>query len=142
MAVGQNIFERLTSVIIQQESIIKQLTEKLEKLEVGNTTGGGGGGGGGNASIEDYVSGKQYTRNVLVVDPETETVYRVLDSYTSITVEEDCGNGHLKLVGFESQVVTIGHNPTQAEIDALPDNSLVAVYSPTDTPYVPEDSGY
>lgn len=141
MAAEKNIFEKLTDVITQQEALIKSLTEKLEQLEVG-AGGGGGGGGGGSASIEDYVSGKTYTRNVLVVDTDTETVYRVLAPYLSISVEEDCGNGYLKLVGFESQVVTIGHNPTQAEIDAMPDNALVAVYSPTDTPYQPEDSGY
>ncbi len=36
--------------------------------------------------------------------------------------------------------VTFNHNPTEEEIGALPDDSLVAVYSPTDTPYIPDQS--
>lgn len=137
MAEDRGIFERLEKTILKQEAIIKSLTEKLEHLEISK-----GKGGGGSASIEDYVSGKNYVRNVLVVDTDTETVYRVLSEYISDTVERDCANGHLKLVGFESQVVTLGHMPTQKEIDALPDNALVAIYSTTDTPYKPEESGY
>lgn len=123
------IFLRMYDIIHKQQLLIEEIADKLEQLELT---------GGGSASIEDYMSGRDYTRNTLVVDTNTETVYRVLRPYTSVTVEDDTEAGHLKLVGFESQVVTFSHNPTQAEIEALPDDSLVAVYSPTDTPYIPD----
>lgn len=130
-----NIFEKLFTTIRAQHQLLKNIADKLEQLEVG----GGGGGGGGNATISDYESGKRYKRNTLVVDPVTETVYRVLPSeYTSNTVDYDKQHGYLKLVGFESEIVTFDHNPTQAEIEALPDDSVVVVYSPTDVPYVPD----
>lgn len=124
------IFLRMYDIIHKQQLLIKEIADKLEQLELT--------GGGGSASIEDYMSDRDYARNTLVVDTNTETVYRVLRPYTSVTVEDDTEAGHLKLVGFESQVVTFSHNPTQAEIEALPDDSLVAVYSPTDTPYIPD----
>lgn len=136
MASEQTIFARLESVIKDQEKLIKSLTEKLEQLQIGI------GGGGGSASIEDFTTNTRYKRNVLVVDTDTETVYRVIADYTSTSVQEDCAAGFLKLVGFESQIVTLGHEPSQKEIDALPDNSLVAIYSATDTPYKPPTSGY
>jgi hypothetical protein len=123
------IFLRMYDIIHRQQLLIEEIADKLEQLELT---------GGGSASIEDYMSGRDYARNTLVVDTNTETVYRVLRPYTSVTVEDDTEAGHLKLVGFESQVVTFNHNPTQAEIEALPDDSLVAVYSPTDTPYIPD----
>lgn len=129
-----NIFEKLFIAIRAQHQLLKNIADKLEQLEVG-----GGGGGGGNATISDYESGKRYKRNTLVVDPATETVYRVLPSqYTSNTVDDDKRNGYLKLVGFESDIVTFDHNPSQAEIDALPDDSVVVVYSPTDPAYIPD----
>ena len=129
------IFVRLNRIIEDQAAIIKRLADKLERLEVG-----GGGGGTGNASIEDYEEGKNYKRNVLVVDPNEETVYRVLSDYTSVDLATDKSLGKLKLVGFESQVVTFDHLPTQAEIDALPEDSLVAIYSSGETPYQPIES--
>lgn len=126
------IFERLIRVIASQATLLRAIAEKLEQLEIG-------GGGSGNASITDYEMGKKYKRNTLVVDPGSETVNRVLPSeYTSETVEDDKRNGYLKLVGFESEIVTFNHNPTQREIDALPDDAFVVVYSPTDAPYVPD----
>jgi len=128
------VFEKLFAVIQSQQRLIKNIADKLQQLEVG----GGGGGGGGNATISDYEAGKRYKRNTLVVDPATETVYRVLpQQYTSNTVIDDKANGYLKLVGFESDIVTFDHDPSQAEIDALPDDSVVVVYSPTDVPYIP-----
>lgn len=136
MASEQTIFAKLESVIKDQEKLIKSLTEKLEQLQIGI------GGGGGSASIEDFTTNTKYKRNVLVVDTDTETVYRVIADYTSTSVQEDCTAGFLKLVGFESQIVTLGHEPSQKEIDSLPDNSLVAIYSATDTPYKPPTSGY
>ena len=111
----------------------KNIADKLQELEIGQ-----GGGGGGNASIADYESGKLYKRNTLLVDTATETVYRVLPTqYTSNNVEDDKEAGYLKLVGFESEIVTFDHNPSQAEIDALPDDCVVVIYSRTDVPYVP-----
>ena len=136
MASEQTIFAKLESVIKDQEKLIKSLTEKLEQLQIGV------GGGGGSASIEDFTTNTKYKRNVLVVDTDTETVYRVIADYTSTSVQEDCAAGIHKLVGFESQIVTLCHEPSQKEIDSLPDNSLVAIYSATDTPYKPPTSGY
>lgn len=129
------IFEKIFKAIRAQSILIKNIADKLQELEIGK----GGGGGGGNATISDYEAGKLYARNTLVVDPATETVYRVLpQQYTSVSVGEDKLNGYLKLVGFESEIVTFDHNPSQAEIDALPDDSVVVVYSPTDVPYIPD----
>lgn len=130
-----DIFERLIQIIADQEKTIKSIADKLEQIE------SIGGGGSGNASIADYESGVKYTRNTLLVDTNTETVYRVIpQSYVSITVEDDKTNGNLKLVGFESQIVTFDHNPSQSEINTLPDDSLVAVYSRSDTPYLPDNT--
>lgn len=139
-----NIFEKILKVFTDQNKLIKDLADKLEQLDIRTGGGGGGGGesgGGGNASIADYESGKTYTRNTLLVDTSTETVYRVIpSSYVSVTVNEDKGNGYLKLVGFESAIVTFDHNPTQTEINNLPDDTLVSVYSRTDTPYIPDSN--
>ena len=127
------MFQDLVNVIVQQQALITQIAEHLSQIE------SIGGGGGGTASIEDYASGQLYKRNMLVVDTSTETVYRVLPSeYTSVSVEDDTDNGYLKLVGFESQIVTFNHKPTQDEINALPDDVVVAVYSSNDSPYQPD----
>ena len=130
----EKIFQDLMNVIREQDRLLSSIAEKLQHIE------SIGGGGGGSASIEDYQSGQVYKRNTLLVDRDTETVYRVLaePSYTSVTVESDVQNKNLKLVGFESQVITIDHNPSQAEIDTLPQEALVAVYSSMDAPYVPD----
>ena len=80
------IFQTLVSVIAEQQTIINAIASKVEKIE------SIGGGGGGSASIEDYVSGKLYTRNMLIVDPNTETVYRVLKEYTSDSWYDYTGN--------------------------------------------------
>lgn len=125
----EDIFTRLINVITTQQATIDRIAQKLQLIETI---------GGGSASIEDYESGKHYKRNALVVDPNTETLYRVLAEYTSVTVEDDLDAGLLKLVGFESAIVTKDHNPSQEEIDALPDDTLVAVYSSMDAAYVPD----
>lgn len=132
----ESIFQELMAVISRQQTLINALANKLEQLEIG-----AGGGGTGNASIDDYESGKLYQRNVLVVNRDTETLYRVLDEYESVSVEIDRAAGHLKLVGYDSQFVTFNHNPSQTEIDTLPEDVLVAVYSTTDDPYTPVVSG-
>ena len=126
------IFQQLINVITTQQQLINSIAQEIQELK------GIGGGGTGNAVIEDYVSDHVYRRNTLVVDPNTETVYRVItNEYTSITVEQDCANGNLKLVGFESQIVTFNGNPTQSQINVLPEDTLVAIYSAADTPYQP-----
>jgi hypothetical protein len=132
MAQMEEIFIRLNSIVKEQQQIIESLANKIEQLESI---------GGGSTSTEDYVAGKEYKRNVLVVDTNTETMYRVVtepgETYTSVSIEEDRRNGYLKLVGFESQIVTFNHLPTQEEIDTLPEDTLVAIYSSTDDPYTP-----
>ena len=130
---GDSVFEQLEAIIKTQSELIQSISEKLQQIE----SIGGGGSGGGNATISDYESNKYYERNTLVVDVNTETVYRVLNAYTSISVEQDCANGNLKLVGFESQIVTFNGNPTQSQINVLPEDTLVAIYSASDTPYQP-----
>ena len=125
-------FEQLLALVQSQQQKLTAIAGLMEQLDWSH-----GGGGGGSASIEDYQSGQSYTRNMLIVDPNTETVYRVLTAYTSVSVADDIEGGYLKLVGAESQVITFPHEPTQTEINNLPDDALVAVYSPTDTPYTP-----
>ena len=121
------LFSRLLTQIEAQASLLQEIADKLDQLELGR----------GMATISDYEAGKEYKRNMLVVDPQTETVYRVMENYQrpSQTVEQDCLDGLLKLVGFESQVVAFDHNPTQNEINTLPDGVLVTIYSPTDETY-------
>lgn len=128
----ETVFQNLVDTIQAQQILIASIANKLDQI----TSIGGG----GSASIEDYQSGVEYKRNTLVVNPNTETVYRVLVDYTSDTFDNDMARvpAVLKIVGAESQVTTFSHNPTQAEIDNLPDDSLVAVYSSNDTPYQPE----
>lgn len=123
------IFQTLFQTIATQQELLSQLAEKLEQLELG--------GGSGNASIADYESNKLYKRNALLVDTATETVYRAVREYMSRTVEEDCQNGNLKVVGFESQIVTFNGDPTQRQLNVIPDDTLVAIYSASDTPYTP-----
>lgn len=137
MAIQDTLFQTLFEKLEENQRLITSIAEKLQLVDISGG-GGGGGEGGGNASIEDYQSGKRYKRNVLVVDTDTETVYRVLNDYTSDTVENDCLNGHLKLVGFESQIATFDGNPTQAQINTLPDDTFVVIYSSADTPYSPD----
>jgi hypothetical protein len=127
---GDTIFQTLLETITRQQELITSIATKLQKLE-------SIGGGGGTATIADYTSHTSYKRNTLVVDVGTETVYRVLNDYTSNTVEQDCQAGNLKLVGFESQIVTLGSKPTQQQINVLPEDTLVAIYNAADPPYEP-----
>lgn len=129
MASEGQAFDRLYEIIKKQQQIINRIADKLEQLESI--------GGGGSASIEDYMPGVDYKRNVLIVDTNTETVYRVIEDYKSVDIETDHSKGYIKLVGYESQFITFNHEPTQAEIDALPEDAVVAIYSTTDSPYTP-----
>jgi len=127
----ERIFLFLNQGMSRLANIVKTLADDIVQLESI--------GGGGSASIEDYESNKTYKRNTLLVDTNTETVYRVCceTEYTSVTVDDDRRAGNLKLVGFESAIVTLDHSPTQAEIDALPQDTLVAIYSSSTSPYQP-----
>lgn len=129
------IFQDLVDIIQDNAVKMKLLADRIEQLE------SIGGDSGGSASIEDYESGKEYKRNVLIVDTTTETVYRVLSDYTSTTIEDDKKNGLIKLVGFESQLVSFNHDPSQTEINTLPMDTVVTIYSSTDDPYEPILSG-
>ena len=122
-----SIFEDLYSRLQEQATLLAEIADKLNNLELGK----------GMATITDYVSGSTYKRNMLIVDPATETVYRSTQNFVAQTVETDCSLGYLKLVGFESQIVTFDHEPTQLEINTVPDGAMVAIYSPADTPYTP-----
>lgn len=120
----ESIFQRFNDAFREQQILINSLANKIEQLEMGQ-------GGGGSAYIEDYAPGKLYKRNTLVVDRITETLYRAACEveYTSVSIEADRRAGNLKLVGFESQIVTFNHPPTDEEIRQLPEDSLVAIYS-------------
>ena len=132
----EEIFQSLNDVITALARRVNSLANKVEQLERG-------GGGGGNATVEDYEGGKLYKRNTLLVDTATETLYRVScqTEYTSVSVEADRMAGNLKLIGFESQVITINHEPSQAELDMLPEDSLVAIYSTAANRYIPVING-
>ena len=128
--ISEQMFQNLVDVVLQQQRLLADIAEHLTQIESI--------GGGGSASIEDYVPGTVYKRNMLIVDTNTETVYRVVTpEYTSVTIQDDAANGMIKVVGFESQIRTFNHNPTQAEINVLPDDTIVAVYSSNDSPYQP-----
>jgi hypothetical protein len=98
-----SIFEDLYSRLQEQATLLAEIADKLNNLELGK----------GMATITDYLSGSTYKRNMLIVDPVTETVYSSTQDFVSQTVETDCSLGYLKLVGFESQIVPFDHEPTQ-----------------------------
>lgn len=126
---AQTIFEQLLAIETEREAQLKRIEDAIKQMKIGS----------GSASIEDYKENTFYKRNTLVVDSGTETMYRttVPEGFTSTTFEADRAAGRLKLVGFESQIVTFNHPPTQGEIDTLPEDTLVAIYSPQDDPYTP-----
>ena len=100
---------------------------------------GGGGGGTGNG-FQVYESGKVYKKYQALIDPATDTPYLVVPAgglveYTSISVQQDCEDGNLKLLGFDSQIVTYDHTPTPTDIDNIPEKTVVVEYNPMDTPY-------
>ena len=124
-----DVFDRLLELEIAREARLKRIEDALNAIQLATDA----------TSLEDYVGGKFYKRNTLVVDSLTETVYRTLprEGFTSTTLQNDLEHRRLKLVGYESQFVTFNHQPTQAEIDTLPEDTLVAIYSPQDDPYSP-----
>ena len=129
---AEQSFQELLDIVAEQQRLLAAIATNLSKIE-------SIGGGGGSASIEDYESGKVYKRNMLVVDTDTETVYRVLVAqYVSDTIENDKAAGLIKIVGFENSIRTFNHDPSQDEINALPEETIVAVYSSNDTPYIPD----
>lgn len=128
---AEQSFQELLNIVAEQQRLLAAIATNLSKIESI--------GGGGSASIEDYESGKVYKRNMLVVDTDTETVYRVLVAqYVSDTIENDKAAGLIKIVGFENSIRTFNHDPSQDEINTLPEETIVAVYSSNDTPYIPD----
>lgn len=128
--IQDDLFVRLFQKIQQQQELLSSIAQKLQDLELGK----------GMATLTDYKSGTTYKRNQFVVDTQTEVVYRTTKEFTASTVATDCANGNLKLVGFESQIVTFDHEPTQYEINTVPDGAMVTIYSTADTPYLPGNS--
>lgn len=128
------VFNDLVDIIHTQREIIHDLTEWLLQIK----SIGGGGGGSGNG-FEVYESGKEYKRYQALIDPNTDIAYLTVphdgDTYISESVEIDCQNGNLKLLGFDGQIVTFDHPPREAEVDELPENVVVVEYNPSDTPY-------
>lgn len=127
---GKVLFDTLISVIHSQRILMEAMAEKIEQLTIGGGSGNG---------FQVYESNKLYKKYQALIDPNTDTAYLVVphegDEYTSVTVEEDCRNGNLKLLGFDSQIVTFGRPPEQAEIERLPEKVIVVEYNPQDTPY-------
>lgn len=128
-----DFFEKWLEIEAAREERLKRIEDAIKQIKIGS----------GTTVIADYKPNMFYKRNTLVVEPLTETVYRATppEGFTSTTFEADRAAGRLKLVGFESQIVTFNHQPTQHEIDALPEDTLVAIYSPQDDPYTPALSG-
>lgn len=153
------VFQELMDIIHEQRELINEMAGYIEQLNIG----GGGNlidktftengtfrassygadgfrsvtidvaeGGGG---IEPYETNQDYKLYDQIIDPETNTVYVVTEDYKSTDIKTDCENGKLKLVGFDSQIVTFDHPPTQEEVNSLPENCLVVEYNPDDTPY-------
>lgn len=128
---GDDIFNQLYQVIAEQAINVQNIADKLDQLEIKSGSGGNG--------FVDYVPGTVYKRNQAVIDTITETAYRVVaDQYTAVSIQDDTFAGKLKLLGFESQIVTFSHDPSQEEINVIPDDAVVIQYSPTDPPYDPE----
>lgn len=131
----EECFARLINLVDQQRQIIHRLTEALMQI-----TPGSGGGGGTGTGFEVYESGKEYKRYQALIDPNTDIAYLVVPynggtKYTSVTVQQDCADGNLKLLGYDSQIVTFDHSPSPTEVNTLPENVTVVEYNPSDTPY-------
>ena len=129
------VFLDLIDIIDQQKIIIGKMADYIEQIQ----SIGGGGGGTGNG-FQVYESGKVYKKYQALIDPATDTPDLVvpaggLAEYTSISVQQDCGDGNLKLLGFDAQIVTFDHTPSPEEIDVIPEKTTVVEYNSADTPY-------
>ena len=129
------VFAVLVDIIHKQRVIMDEMARQIKRID----SIGGGGGGTGNG-FQVYESNHVYKRYQAVIDPNTDTAYLVVphggaDEYTSITVETDCHDGNLKLIGFDSQIVTTDQPLKQEQIDALPEHVVVVEYNASDTPY-------
>lgn len=127
------VFAQLINLINTQREIIHELADYLDQLEIG---GGGGGGGGGSSAFQPYRSGAVYKKYDTVVDPDTMISYiTTVTSFTASNIQSDVDAGKLKLVGYDSQIITFDHPPTAEEINTLPENAIVVEFDPEDTPY-------
>ena len=128
---GKALFDLLINVVHEQRILIETLASKVEQLE---SIGGGKGNG-----LEVYTPGETYKRYRMLVDPNTDIVYITVpyngDEYVAVSVEQDCADGNLKLLGYDGQIVPFNHTPTPNEVDRLPENVVVVEYNPSDTPY-------
>ena len=131
----EECFLRLQRIVAQQQQIIHRMAEDIVKIKIG----GGGGGGTGNG-FEVYESGKTYKKYQALIDPNTDIPYLVVPyggatEYVSDTVENDCAAGNLRLLGYDGQIVTFNHPPTEPEVDRLPENVVVVEYNDVDPNY-------
>lgn len=85
-----------------------------------------------------YETGMEYMRYQTLVDGDSDITYIVTpiegDSYVSKDVATDVDEGNLKPTS-DCRIVIYDHAPTQQELNSLPENVLVVVYNPNDTPY-------
>jgi hypothetical protein len=124
-----DVFDAILAAVTAERHELDRIEKALKKINIA----------GSQTTIVDYEPNKFYRRNTLVVDRNTETVYRTIpsDGFISTTIDQDKAQNRLKLVGYESQFVTFDHAPIQSELDALPEDVLVAIYSSQDDPYTP-----
>lgn len=129
---GKEMFDALITIIRNQAQLLAEIADKINKIEFGGGSGNG---------FQVYESNKLYKRYQAVIDPNTDTAYLVVPKnegteYTSVTVQQDCEDGNLKLLGYDSHIVAFDHRPSTEEISVLPEQITVVEYSTSDTPYV------
>lgn len=124
-----DVFDAILAAVTAERHELDRIEKALKKINIAGSA----------TTIVDYVSGSFYRRNTLVVDTFTETVYRttIPEGFIATNIQEDMEHGRIKLVGYESQFVTFPKPPTQDQLDMLPEDVLVAIYSPQDDPYTP-----
>ena len=134
----EKIFKDFLTAFERNQSLLAELTLKLQRLEIGQ-----GGGGSGNAVIEDYTPATEYKHNALVVDTNNNNLYLVVcaTTYISSDVDTDVRNGNLKMINVNTpgNILLLDHDPTQEEIQNLDENIAVIVYNASDDPFVPSE---
>lgn len=96
------------------------------------------GGGGATEPIPVYETNTEYRKYQTLVDGDSDITYLVTpvvgETYVSQDIITDVETGNLKPTS-DSRIVIYDHTPTQQELSALPENVLIVVYDPNDTPY-------
>jgi hypothetical protein len=162
---GKEMFDRLIELYTDQKITIAEIAEKLQLIPPGGggtpsvlidkviTENGtydaaddGADGfrsvtvdvAGAGGQIPVYESRKLYRKYETVVDGNTDITYLVTpatgDTYESQDIATDVADGNLKPTS-DCRIVIYDHTPTQQELNALPENVLIVVYDPNDTPY-------